>query len=56
VDLADEALALPWERVRKAAIGPTTARALADRGWTPEAVAEAPTPAALVAAVARYSA
>jgi uroporphyrinogen-III synthase len=56
VDLTAEALTLPWERVRKAAIGPTTARALADRGWTPEAVAEAPTPAALVAAVARYSA
>jgi len=56
VDLAAEALTLPWDRVRKAGIGPTTAQALRDRGWAPQAVAEAPTPGALAAAIARYPA
>lgn len=38
-------------RYRKAAIGPTTGRALVDRGWKVEVVADAPTPGALVRAV-----
>jgi uroporphyrinogen-III synthase len=36
---------------RMAAIGPTTAAALRDHGWPPEAVAEAPAPSPLVAAL-----
>lgn len=35
------------ERAGWAAIGPTTAQALAERGWQPAAVAKAPTPEAL---------
>ncbi|NND47337.1 MAG: uroporphyrinogen-III synthase, partial [Woeseiaceae bacterium] len=51
VALATEHLALPWDRLRKAAIGPSTAEALRAHGWTPDAVAVAPTPAALVDAL-----
>jgi uroporphyrinogen-III synthase len=40
------------EAVRKAALGPTTAGALREVGWPPEAVAASPTPAALAEAVA----
>lgn len=36
---------------RRAAIGPTTAAALDDHGWPPEATAATPTPASLVEAV-----
>lgn len=40
------------ETVRKAALGPTTAGALREVGWPPEAVAVSPTPAALAEAMA----
>ncbi|MEZ4703444.1 MAG: uroporphyrinogen-III synthase [Rhodothermales bacterium] len=45
--------ALPdtWRAVRAAAIGPTTAEALKTAGWMPEAIAAAPTPAALATAI-----
>ncbi|NBB75309.1 MAG: uroporphyrinogen-III synthase [Bacteroidetes bacterium] len=46
---AASAEAVPAYRV--AAIGPTTAAALRDHGWPPEAVAEAPAPSSLVAAL-----
>lgn len=41
-----------WDAVRKAALGPTTAGALEEAGWPPEAVAEVPTPEALAEALA----
>ena len=40
-----------WDEVGKAAIGPTTAGALRDVGWAPEAVARTPSPHALAAAL-----
>ncbi len=43
-------------RYRKAAIGATTAAALEEHGWTAEAVADAPTPSALVRAIRRAAA
>lgn len=39
------------DEIRCAAIGPTTARALRQAGWPPDAIAEQPTPGALVDAV-----
>ncbi len=39
--------------MKKAALGPTTAEALEAAGWPPDAVAAAPTPEALVAAVGK---
>lgn len=41
----------PIAGYRLAAIGPTTAGALRERGWAPDAVAETPSPDGLVAAV-----
>jgi uroporphyrinogen-III synthase len=47
-----EVLAGPsWNRIRKAAIGSTTADALRASGFAPDAVADAPTPEALAAAL-----
>lgn len=40
-----------WATVRKAAIGPTTAEALENAGWPPDAVARHPTPGALAEAL-----
>lgn len=40
-----------WAAVRKAALGPATARALRDAGWPPDAVAQAPSPEALAEAL-----
>lgn len=51
VDAAREAVAVSWNRVRKAAIGPTTADALRAAAFSPAAVAAAPTPEALAAAI-----
>lgn len=42
---------IPWEHLRTAAIGSTTAGALRERGWIVDAVAEAPEPEALYRAV-----
>ncbi len=42
---------LVWDRVRVAAIGPTTAGALREEGWSVAAVAEEPTPEALYRAI-----
>lgn len=42
-----------WGAVRKAALGPTTAAALREAGWPPEAVAREPTPEALADALAK---
>lgn len=51
VEAARLAPDFPWNSVRTAAIGPTTAEALRQRGHAPAAIAEAPTPAALAAAI-----
>lgn len=51
---AETALSVPdvdWRHIRKAAIGPTTARALADLGWPAEIVATRPDPETLIHAV-----
>jgi uroporphyrinogen-III synthase len=42
-----------WASVRTAALGPTTAAALREAGWPPEAVAREPTPEALADALAK---
>lgn len=44
-------LPLAWERLRIAAIGPTTAEALQRAGWRVAAVAQTPTPEGLLAAM-----
>jgi uroporphyrinogen-III synthase len=51
VKAAQNARGIEWDRVRKAAIGPTTAEALAEAGWTAAAVARAPEPVALAGAL-----
>ncbi len=51
VEAIREGAAVPWNYVQKAAIGPTTADALRAAGFAPSAVATAPTPEALAAAV-----
>ena len=52
VEAAQSATGIDWAGVRKAAIGETTAGALAAQGWRPDAVAAEPSPEAIVAAVA----
>lgn len=52
IEAAQKAKGLDWKKVHVGAIGPTTAAALREAGFTPEAVAEAPAPEALVAAIA----
>ncbi len=52
VEAALAASGFPWERIARAAIGPTTAAALRDAGHPAAAVAAEPTPAALVSAIA----
>ena len=51
VETADVLAGPSWNRILKAAIGPTTAEALRDAGRTPAAVADAPTPEALADAL-----
>ena len=51
VDAVREVVASSWNRARKAAIGSTTADALRAAGFAPAAVAAAPTPEALAAAL-----
>lgn len=51
VEAADVLAGPSWNRIPKAAIGPTTAEALREAGYAPAAVAAAPTPAALAAAL-----
>jgi uroporphyrinogen-III synthase len=51
VDAARLAPEAPWNTVRKAAIGPTTAERLRREGLPPRAVADRPTPDALAAAI-----
>ncbi len=51
IEAARQARGIDWRTVRKAALGPTTAAALKEAGWTVEAVAEVPTPEALAAAL-----
>ena len=51
VEAANSVEAFPWNRVRVAAIGPTTADALREAGSAPAAVATTPTPEALVTAL-----
>ncbi len=51
VEAARQAAGPALEAARKAAIGPTTAEALQAAGWTAAAVAAAPTPEALAAAL-----
>lgn len=51
-EAAQNAPGIDWPRVRKAAIGLTTAQALEEAGWPPKAVAEQPTPECLAQAIA----
>lgn len=51
VDAAAPLAGPSWNRILKAAIGPTTAEALRDAGHAPAAVADAPTPEALADAL-----
>ncbi len=51
IEAARQATGIDWRAVRTAAIGPTTAGALEEAGWTAEAVAAQPTPEALAAAL-----
>ncbi|MDX1531319.1 MAG: uroporphyrinogen-III synthase [Rhodothermales bacterium] len=52
VRAARETPGFPWNRLRRAAIGPTTAAALREAGFPPAAVTPSPTPEALATAVA----
>ncbi len=54
VEAALAAPGFPWNRVSRAAIGPTTAAALRAAGHPAAAVAAEPTPDALAAAVSRH--
>lgn len=56
IEAAVQARGIDWRQVHKAAIGPTTAEALAARGWSAAAVAAEPTPEALVRALRRETA
>lgn len=51
VRIVAEQTALDWDGVAKAAIGPTTAEALTEIGWEPDAIAESPTPESLLRAI-----
>lgn len=51
VEAARQAQGLDWSAVRRAALGPTTAAALEEAGWKPQAVAAEPTPEALADAL-----
>lgn len=55
VEAVQHASGIDWERTRKAAIGLTTAQALEEAGWPPEAVAEQPTPESLAQAIRESS-
>lgn len=53
LEVLGEDAAAVLQRTRLIAVGPTTARALTERGWAPQAVADEPTAAALVEAAVR---
>jgi len=43
-----------WSKVKKASIGPTTARAMRSLGWTVDAIADKPTPKNLLKCILNY--
>ena len=51
VRLAEDGIDLDWSGIKKAAIGPTTAEAIKEAGWPVDAVADSPSPNALVTAI-----